>query len=139
MFKLRLEQAFTERDIKTPYKSEDKKKVPVPRTLSEIVSLITANLFLEKNSVATTNLLHILSSVISDSQLHFEALEVEHIFNCLLLAIQEIKDENILVIIKDFYSKLISRMTLSQRLKLLEVVKTTLEKKQLTMARETVE
>ena len=139
MFKLRLEQAFTERDIKTPYKSEDKKKVPVPRTLSEIVSLITANLFSEKNSVATTNLLHILSSVISDSQLHFEALEVEHIFNCMLLAIQEIKDENILVIIKDFYSKLISRMTLSQRLKLLEVVKTTLEKKQLTMARETVE
>ena len=139
MFKLRLEQAFTERDIKTPYKSEDKKKVPVPRTLSEIVSLITANLFLEKNSVATTNLLHILSSVISDSQLHFEALEVEHIFNCMLLAIQEIKDENILVIIKDFYSKLISRMTLSQRLKLLEVVKTTLEKKQLAMARETVE
>ena len=139
MFKLRLEQAFTERDIKTPYKSEDKKKVPVPRTLSEIVSLITANLFSEKNSVATTNLLHILSSVISDSQLHFEALEVEHIFNCMLLAIQEIKDENILVIIKDFYSKLISRMTLSQRLKLLEVVKTTLEKKQLAMARETVE
>ena len=139
MFKLRLEQAFTERDIKTPYKSDDKKKVPMPRTLSEIVSLIGANIFSEKNPIATANLLAILRSVITDSQLHFEALEVEHIFHCLLLAIQEIKDENILIIVKDFYTKLISRMTLGQRLKLLEVIKTTLEKKQLAMARETVE
>ena len=47
MFKLRLEQSFSERDIKTAYKSEDKKKFPIPRTLSEMVSLIAANIFVD--------------------------------------------------------------------------------------------
>ena len=76
-----------ERDIKTAYKSDDKKKFPMPRTLSEMVSLIAANIFVDKSPIATNNMLEILINLIKDNQLHFEALEVEHLLSSMLLAL----------------------------------------------------
>jgi len=104
LFCLRLDETQGHGDLKMSYKEsfdnytwgldKNKKKsttlpLEAPRTLGEIVSFFCAQMFKNhQNGAFVSSITKTLSKVIEQSQLHFQASELDHLLNSVLLALQ---------------------------------------------------
>jgi len=130
-----------------------------PRNLGEIFSHLSALMYKNGQSAFfVENIAKTLKDVVFKNQLHLDALEVDHMMNSILLALQsqasEKKDKesakdgekkskaivtNILSCSCDLIQSIIAKLSNSQKKQLIDCVKATLEKKFLIMHMDTVE